>query len=278
MKESGWHVPDEVLQRYAGGADDWALGEAVETHLTRCPQCRVAVVRLADPSQLEHLWDRVHTTISAPPDGLLVRAGLRLGIHEADVVVVRASSGLHRPWVVAVLGAVVAAVVSAMLDFDLRDLTFLVIAPLVPALAVAVAYDTTDPVRELTASTPASKLRVALLRAATTLAVALPVTSAVGLLVPGLDQLAFVWLLPSLALTAMVLVLLTWLTAWTASAATGAAWVLTAVVLARNGGAAGASLDIASGAAQVACAVLATQFTLLLILRTSSTRLLGGYT
>ena len=148
---------------------------------------------------------------------------------------------------------------------------------IVPALAVAVAYDATDPVRELTASTPASKLRVALLRAATALAVALPVTVAVGLVVPGLEQLAFVWLLPSLALTSIVLVLLTWLTAWAASTATVAGWVLTAVVLSWDGGAAGAAVDLASGAAQVACAVLAALFVLLLVLRTSTSRLLGGY-
>ena len=277
MRDSGWHVPPELLQRYAGGADDWALGEAVETHLTGCAECRTAVVRLADQPQLERLWDRVHTTISAPHDGLLVRAGLRLGVHEADVVVVRSSAGLHRPWVVAVLGAVVAAIASAMLNVDLRNVTFLAVAPLVPALAVAVAYDATDPVRELTASTPASKLRVALLRASTALAVALPVTVAVGLVVPGLEQLAFVWLLPSLALTSIVLVLLTWLTAWAASTATVAGWVLTAVVLSWDGGAAGAAVDLASGAAQVACAVLAALFVLLLVLRTSTSRLLGGY-
>lgn len=277
MQENEWHVPPQVLQRYAGGGDDWALGEAVEAHLTRCSQCRAAVARLEDRPRFEDLWVRVHTTISAPPQGLLVRAALRLGVPDADVVVVRASSGLYRPWVVAVLGAVLAALVPAMLNLDLGHLMFIAVAPVVPALAVAVAYDATDPVRELTASTPASKLRVALLRTATALAVALPVTAAVGLVVPGLDQLAYAWLLPSLALTALVLVLLTWLPAWAASTATGAAWVLTAAALTRDGGAAGAVVDLASLPAQLAFALLGALFVLLLILRTSSTRLLGGY-
>ena len=277
MRENEWHVPPEVLQRYAGGADDWALGEAVETHLTRCPRCRGAVAGLEDRPRLEELWTKVHVTISAPPQGRFVRAALRLGVPDADVVVVRASSGLYRPWVVAVLGAVLAALIPAMLNLDLRDLMFIAVAPVVPALAVAVAYDATDPVRELTASTPASKLRVALLRTATALAVALPVTGAVGLVVPGLEQLAYAWLLPSLALTGLVLVLLTWLPAWAAATATGAAWVLTAAALTRDGGAGGAVVDLASGPAQLAFALLGASLVLLLILRTSSTRLLGGY-
>lgn len=277
MNHSGWHVPPELLRRYADGDDDWGLSEAVETHLAVCGECRSTVARLADVPQLDNLWARVHTTIAVPADGRLVRAGLRLGIHEADVVVVRASTGLHRPWAVAVLGAVVAALVSSMLDVDLRDFSFLALAPVVPALAVAVAYDATDPVRELTASTPASKLRVAFLRAATALAVAVPVTAAAGLIVPGLDQLTFVWLLPSLALTALVLVLLTGLTAWAASTVTGVVWVLTAAVLARDGGAAAAAVDLASGAVQVICTLTAVLLVFLLVLRTSSTRLLGGY-
>lgn len=277
MNHSGWHVPPELLRRYADGDDDWGLSEAVETHLAVCGECRSTVARLADEPQLENLWARVHTAIAAPADGRLVRAGLRLGVHEADVVVVRASTGLHRPWAVAVLGAVVAALVSSMLEVDLRDFSFLALAPVVPALAVAVAYDATDPVRELTASTPASKLRVALLRAATALAVAVPVTAAVGLVVPGLDQLTFVWLLPSLTLTALVLVLLTGLNAWAASTVTGVVWVVTAAVLARDGGAAAAAVDLASGAVQVGCALIAVLLVFLLVLRTSTTRLLGGY-
>ena len=65
---------------------------------------------------------------------------------------------------------------------------YAVVAPLLPAMLVAAAYDASDPTRELLDATPFSKLRIALLRTALAVAAALPVVVLMGVLVPGLES------------------------------------------------------------------------------------------
>jgi hypothetical protein len=134
------------------------------------------------------------------------------------------------------------------------------------------AYDATDSLRTLAVTTPYSKLRLALVRTSAALVVALPVTLAVGLGIPGLEPLAFTWLLPSLALTSTTLVAMTWLRAWAASTSVGAAWAV--VVLATAG-----LHDISAltqVGVQVGFAVLACAMATAYVLRTTSWRLTGG--
>jgi hypothetical protein len=152
-----------------------------------------------------------------------------------------------------------------------QDAAFLALAPLVPVLAVAMAYDALDPLREVCLATPYSKLRLALLRATATLAVAVPATLAVGL-VPGMHDLAFAWLLPSLGLTTGLLVLLTWFEAPLAGSLVTGSWL--ALVLGLRSG-----WDVqalASPAAQLSCVALALVLAALLLVRTSTLRLQGG--
>ena len=174
---------------------------------------------------------------------------------------------------ISVGAALVCAALAAVLPEPHGTSSFLVIAPLIPVLAVAAAYDTTDPLRELVGPTPLSKLRIALLRASVALAAAVPVTLGVGLLVPGLGGLAFAWLLPSLALTLASLLLLTRLTAPIATATVAGGWVVG--VLAVTGDQAPVALG--STAAQSTFLGVAVVLCLLLWLRTSSSRLQGGY-
>jgi len=145
-------------------------------------------------------------------------------------------------------------------------------APLVPVLAVAAAYDALDPLRELTAPTPYSTLRLALLRATASLAVALPVTAAIGLVVPGLQDLAWVWLAPSFGLTLAALVLLTWWEAPVAAAMVCAVWVGSVVVVRTRG-----TVDVLTApVAQVAFAAAGIALAATLVLRTSTLRIQGG--
>jgi hypothetical protein len=153
-----------------------------------------------------------------------------------------------------------------------QDAAFLALTPLVPVLAVAMAYDALDPLREVCVATPYSKLRLAMLRATATLAVAVPATLALGLVVPGMRDLAFIWLLPSLGLTTGLLVLLTWLEAPLAGAVVAGSWV--ALVFALRSG--WDVLVLASAAAQLACLALALLLGATLLVRTSTLRLQGG--
>ena len=81
-------------------------------------------------------------------------------------MVLRASSNLLLALGIAAAAALVFALAAAQLSERSQQLAWLAVAPLLPALLVAAAYDSTDPLRELADPTPYSKLRVALLRTA----------------------------------------------------------------------------------------------------------------
>ena len=128
----------------------------------------------------------------------------RLGVAADDAVVVSAADSFLVPWAVAV-GFAVAVRLRRRAGGSgpgQPDAAFLALAPLVPVLAVVASYDALDPLREVVAATPYSKLRLALLRATAALAVAVPATMAIGLVVPNMEDLALAWLAPSLGLTA----------------------------------------------------------------------------
>jgi hypothetical protein len=269
-----WHVDTPVWEAYAAGRLDPTAELSVESHLTGCPDCRAAARSQVVPVVVDEVWTRVRETISTPPLTLPQRAMRRVGVRPDDAVVVSAADTFLLPWAVAVGFAVVSACVVGLAGLGPagRDAAFLALAPLAPVLAVVASYDALDPVREVMAATPYSKLRLALLRATAALVVAVPVTMTIGLVVPHMDDLAFAWLAPSLGLTAAALVLLTWFEAWVTGALMASAWV-TVVALLRTGDQVDAlTTPFGQGAFVVAAGVLA----LALVLRTSTLRLQGG--
>ncbi|MPZ74622.1 MAG: hypothetical protein GEU74_15615 [Nitriliruptorales bacterium] len=272
MTRARWHAAPGLLARYASGGLDHPAQAAVETHLAECASCQADAAKLVATPRLDAVWQDVVLAISAPPTPLSHRVLRHIGVPESDVMILRSSSGLYRPWVLSVAGALVCAVLTSLANDRLQDLLFLMVAPLVPVLAVVSAYDWTDPMREIAVATPLSKLRIALLRTAAATAVAVPVTVSVGLIVPGIGDHAVVWLLPSLALTLSTLVLLTWFTARTAGSATAGAWAAFMTLLYSSD----APHVIASAQAQVAFAV-ASLLAGFLVLRLLSARPVGGY-
>ena len=269
-----WHVHAPLWEAYAAGRLDPAAEASVEAHITRCPECRGAARAVVAPAVAEAVWTDVRATISRPSVPVPVRVLRRMGVREDDLVVVSAADSLLVPWAVAVGFALVCACVVGLADLGAatRDAVFMALTPLVPVLAVVASYDALDPLRELAAPTPYSKLRLALLRASAALSVAVPAALAVGLLVPNMEDLAFVWLAPSLGLTVGALVLLTWFEAWVAGGLVAAAWV-TFVVALRTGG----DVDVlVSPVAQVAFVTGALLFAVALVLRTSTLRIQGG--
>ena len=263
-----WHAGPELLARYADGGLDPAAQASVETHLVACSACQADATAVATRPALNAVWQGVSRTIQAPTPLPLLG---RLGVPEADRVVLRGSSGLYRPWVLSVGGALVCAILGGLATGRPQDLVYLLLAPLIPVLAVVSAYDATEPLRELTAATAASKLRLALLRTSAATAVAVPVTFAVGLAVPGMSDQLFVWLLPALALTLSALVLLTWFNARTAGTAVGTTWATVVWLVYES------SSSAAIGTAQVQAlfAVVSMAVAALLAARLTS-RSLGG--
>ena len=102
--------------------------------------------------------------------------------------------------------------------------------------------------------------------------VALPATAAIGLVIPGMEDLAFVWLAPSLGLTLGALVLLTWWEARVTGAMVASLWVGVVVVVRAGGTVDVLTVPVAQAAFAAAGLVLAAA----LVLRTSTLRLQGG--
>jgi hypothetical protein len=269
-----WHVDDRVWEAYAGGWLDPAAEASVETHVTGCADCRAAAGGYAPVATAATVWTGVRETIAVPAPSGLVRFLQRLGVRGEDLVLLSAADALLVAWAAAVGVAIACACLVGLAGFDPvdRDAVFLAMAPLAPVLAVVVSYDALDPIREVTAPTPYGKLRLALLRAAASLVVALPATAAIGLVIPGMDNLAFVWLAPSLGLTLGALVLLTWWEARVTGALVALLWVGVVVVVRTGGTVDVLTVPVAQAAFAVAGFVLAAA----LFLRTSTLRLQGG--
>ncbi len=269
-----WHVETPLWERYVRGALDAATEASLETHVASCPECRQEARSHVATSAAADTWDQVRTTIGTPELPRPLRWARRWGMRSGDLVLISAADSLLLPWAVAVGFALVSACVVGLLGLEPsnQDAAFLALAPLTPLLAVVTAYDLLDPLREMAAPTPYDKFRLALLRAASTLSVAVPSTLAIGLLVPGMQDLAFVWLLPALGLTVGALTLFTWLEPGIAGALVGLSWISVVVALRLQGG-----VDrLGAATVQVGFVALALGLAALMVVRTSSLRLQGG--
>jgi hypothetical protein len=270
-----WHVEAPVWEAYATGRLDPATEASVDSHVSACAQCQLAARGHVATGASEAVWAEVRLQVHSAPLPAPLRLAQRLGVRPDDLVVVSAADSLLLPWALAVGMAVACACIVGLAGLGPlnQHTVFLAMAPLAPVLAVVASYDAVDPLREVTVTTPYSKLRLALLRASAALAVALPATLAIGLLVPDLRDLTFVWLLPSLGLTLAGLVALTWLDASRSGALIGTAW-LTLVLLLR----ADDRVDLlTSSTAQAGCVAAAILMALAFVLRTSTLRLQRGF-
>ncbi len=225
-----WHADPALLRQYAAGGLDHAGQAAVETHVERCAACRHNATALVTPATLAPVWDGVLGSVRTPRLAWPSRVLRGIGVPEVDLVILRFSTNMVLALCAATVAAVGFALVGATLRPPLQDVLWLVIAPLIPALLVAGAYDSTDPLRELTESTPYSKLRVALLRTALAMVGAFPLALVMSL-VPDIDASVVAWLLPALAIALVLLMLITRLRAVIAVTVVGASWLVAVVGL-----------------------------------------------
>lgn len=142
---------------------------------------------------------------------------------------------LQGAWAVALLlvalGAVALAYVGG-LGGAVRPL-LLVVAPVLPLAGVGVSYGRfADPMHEIATTTPGGGLRLLLVRTAAVLAVAVPVLSLAGAVLPSSTSGpgAVAWLLPGLAMTLAALVLGSYVGCRTGSSSVAACWAA-AVIL-----------------------------------------------
>lgn len=219
------HPEEGLLARYVAGAAGELPAAALEQHLAGCPDCRARIAEHVDVLPLETTWSRIQELAQAPARSPLERLLVRVGVPEPDALLVAVAPSLRMSWLLG-LAVTLGFVVLGAANGGARGLTsFLLVAPLVPVAGVAFAYGPdVDPSHEVGVAAPYSSARLLLLRTAAVLATCLPLVLAAGLLVPELSWAAVTWLLPALALTALVLAASTWVRPTVVAVGLGVLW------------------------------------------------------
>jgi hypothetical protein len=256
-----WHVDDAALQRWVDGTDGSVAGASVEQHLLACAACRA---RVPVEPVVDQVWARVQDAVEVPKQSLLERFLQRLGLAEPDARIVAVSPAFRGAWLVGLSALLSFVTVAGGYGAGHGQLAFLLIAPLVPALAVAMGYDPElDEALESECATPYSRVRLVLLRSVALLVVAIPAFVTASLLLPG--SIAFWWLAPAAGCTAAVLALSTWVVPLTATGIVGTVWLMVVSTVARQGVAA----DVVGGGYLVGYAALSVAGLLLFVARRS---------
>jgi hypothetical protein len=272
MSTDTWHASDEMLRSYARGGTGIAVMASVEAHLLRCAACRE---RIAPEVQapLDEAWTRVADRIQTPRLPFVVRLMRRCGLSEPDGVLLAAARSLNGAWLLATLAVVVFAALAAIPSAAQGQALYLLVAPLVPVAGVVAAFATSDPLVDLTDTTPYPKARLALLRTVAVVITSVPLSIAIGVAIPGIAWLAFAWLVPALALTLVTLVGMTWWKPEPVGIAVALAWVAVIAIARANHDVAGA-VGIEQQAVYLVVATLAA---VALAFRLAAARTPGGY-
>jgi len=123
-----------------------------------------------------------------------------------------------------------AVVLSHVASGASRSLPFLIIAPLMPVLAIAAVYGSPfGNTNEIERATPFAPWRLLLLRSMAVLAVCVVSSAVLSLGLAGPAARAWLWLAPALALSALVLALSTWMSLSRAAMASAAVWIALAI-------------------------------------------------
>jgi hypothetical protein len=220
-----WHADDELLARYVNGDAGAVRGASLEQHLTRCATCRARIVAHVEPAPLELVWARVREVAEAPQPSLVERLLWRLGVSEPTARMVAVAPSLRTSWLSGLVATLAFVGLSSSFLGSSGEALFLLLAPLVPVVGVALAYGPdVDPAHEVAAAAPYPGSRLLLLRTAAVLCTSLPLVLVAGLLLPGLSWTSVAWLLPALAFTAVTLAASTWTQPTVAAAALVLCW------------------------------------------------------
>jgi hypothetical protein len=170
---------------------------------------------MIDPSQIDPLrldanWRAITIELDAPRPSRLERLLASVRMPTPVVRMVAATPALRRSWYVSIVAVVLIGLGVADPTDQSSLLTLLVAAPLLPVLGVAMAYGSAaDPSHEIQLATPTHGLRLVSIRAVTVVAVSAAVVVLLSLLNEAARPMAAAWLLPSLAVTAASLAMMT---------------------------------------------------------------------
>jgi predicted anti-sigma-YlaC factor YlaD len=226
-----YHVAPEDLRDWVRGESGSIASVSVEQHVASCQTCRADVATLVASAPVEavpdltDVWSRVRDDVELTPASPVERLLTRHGLSRSDAALVAAAPSLRGPWLTALGSALLFVTVAALAESAKGTALFLMVAPLVPAFAVALAYGPeASPALEQESAVPYPLARLVLLRTAAVLTAALPVVSIVGILLPG--RLSWLWLLPGVGFTAAVLGLSVWIPPMRAAGWITLVWVI----------------------------------------------------
>ena len=204
-----WHVSDQLVASYVTGELQGARAASVEAHVMTCARCRGAVNAGVRPERLNGIWTAVQDQVDRPRRSWAERVLVSMGMSESDARLVSVAPSLHASWLLS-LAAVLAFAVWASNSRSSGTTVFLILAPIVPVLAVGGSYGRwIDPTFEVSLASPYPTMRLVLLRSTAVVAVSGALALVASLFVPSGDDAA-AWLLPCLALLLLTLVLARW--------------------------------------------------------------------
>jgi hypothetical protein len=181
--------------------------------------------RIVDQARLDANWRAIIAELDAPRASRMERVLRRAHVPGHVTRLVAATPALRRAWYLSIAIAVVVGLGAAQPDDRSSLFALLVLAPALPVLGVALAYGpAADPMYEAQLATPTRGLRLVAMRAVTVLGVSVLAVAAPALLAPATRGVAFLWLLPALALTSASLALMTWLPPRRSASIVAAVW------------------------------------------------------
>jgi len=205
-----WHIPEPMALAYVSGEVQGARAASIEAHVMTCATCRSLVGREVPTDRLDAIWADVEELVDAPRPSWAERLLTRVGVPESDARLVASAPSLHLSWLTAVAG-VLAFAAWASQNGDRGLVLFLIVAPIVPVVAVAGAYGRwIDPTYEVSVSSSYPTMRLLLLRAGAVVVASGVLAALASLLVPD-ARVAAAWVLPCLALVTVTLALSRWL-------------------------------------------------------------------
>lgn len=231
-----WHLAPDVLSRYAGGTVTDVDAHSVEAHLLACGPCRSAVGELVPRPRLEAIWTDIVIGLDAPRPTLVERLLRRIGVAEDQARLLAATPALSLSWLLAVSTALAFGVLASHLDDGRGFVVFLVVAPVLPVLGVAVSYGPgLDPTFDIGVAAPRRGWQLLLLRSLAVLASTVLLAAVAALVLP-VGAAAAAWLLPGLGLTLATLALSTAVRPAVAATTVVASWVAIVVLPLLMGG------------------------------------------
>lgn len=206
-----WHVDPGNLEDYLDGGLAEDAASSVEAHVLRCADCRGRLAAQAGPTTgtvHERTWASLTDAVDAEP-GTLVERALGAVLPSHVVRLIAAAPAMRRAWWTAGTGLLVLAMLAAQLGTGVfGTAVFLVSAPLLPLLGVALAYEASDELAgEVVRTSPCPWFRVLLLRTAAVAVTTLPVAALLSVALPVGVRPASLWLAPAAALCALALAL-----------------------------------------------------------------------